>query len=183
MRIVLTLILGITFLGINAQQLKTRNGYVRFFSEAPLENIEAVNKQVSSVIDMGTGEFAFLVPIKGFVFEKALMQEHFNENYMESGKYPTGKFTGKVEGLEDVSLSKDGKYDVVFVGTMDIHGTKKDLKEPATFVVKDGNATLESQFYIVPEEYGVEIPASKRENIAKELEVTVKMDYDADAKS
>ncbi|MDZ7846041.1 MAG: hypothetical protein U5L96_04360 [Owenweeksia sp.] len=81
---------------LSAQKLMTRNGFVKFYSEAPVENIAAVNNQVSSIINMENGEFAFLVPIKGFTFEKALMQEHFNERYLESGKYPTGSFKGRI---------------------------------------------------------------------------------------
>ncbi|MGB0177054.1 MAG: YceI family protein [Owenweeksia sp.] len=161
-----------------AQKLSTRNGYVKFFSETPVENIEAENNQVSSVIDMETGKFAFLVQIKAFQFEKALMQEHFNENYMESGEYPKASFQGTIVDFEKIDLTKDGDYKAYFKGTMNIHGTDRNLSEVAILKVKDGKVTLSSSFKLRPEDYGVNIPAAKRDNIAETLEVTVKMNYE-----
>ena len=163
---------------LSAQKIFTRTGYVKFYSEAPIENIEAVNKQVSSVIEISDGSFAFLVPIKGFVFEKALMQEHFNENYMESGKYPKGSFKGKIEDIGSVNFEKDGEYEASFTGTMTIHGVEKELTEKATITVKGGKASLNTQFNLRPEVYGIKIPAGKRDNISEIVEVTVKMDYE-----
>lgn len=163
---------------LSAQQYMTRNGYVRFYSEAPIENIEAVNKQVSSLLNLENGEFAFLVPIKAFTFEKALMQEHFNENYLESGKFPTGSFKGKIQNLAEVDLKTDGSYAVIFAGIMSIHGVDRDLEEKATLQVKDGKLSLNSSFALRPTDYGVKIPASKKDNIADTLEISVKMDYD-----
>ncbi len=177
-KFVLALIAVIAFGSLSAQKLMTRNGNVKFFSDAAIEDIEAINNQVSSVLDLETGEFAFLVPIKGFMFEKALMQEHFNENYMESSQYPSGSFKGTAGDLSKIDLSKDGSYDIVFSGVMNIHGTDREIKEKATITVKDGKANLTSVFRLEPEAYGVQIPASKRDNIAKSLEVTVNMNYD-----
>ncbi len=163
---------------LSAQKIFTRTGYVKFYSEAPIENIEAVNEQVSSVIEISDGSFAFLVPIKGFVFEKALMQEHFNENYMESGKYPKGSFKGKIKDIGSINFEKDGEYQATFTGTMSIHGVEKEITEKATIVIKNGKASLSSKFNLRPEDYGVEIPAGKRDNISEVVEVTVKMDYE-----
>lgn len=163
---------------ISAQSLITRNGYVKFYSHAPIEDIEAINKQVSSRIDLSTGNFAFLVPIKAFVFEKALMQEHFNENYLESDQYPNATFTGVITDMDDVDFKMDGEYIVTFRGTMTIHGVERPISEPATITIKNGKVSLETVFDISPEEYGVEIPASKRDNIASSVKVTVKMDYE-----
>jgi len=165
-------------IGLDAQKIMTRSGFVKFYSEAPLENIEATNNQVSSVIETSDGSFAFLVPIKGFVFEKALMQEHFNENYMESGQYPKASFKGKIEGVEQVNFKEDGEYQTTFSGTMNIHGVDRKISEKATINVKDGNASLHSDFELTPEDYDIKIPAGKRDNIAKTVEVTVKIDYE-----
>lgn len=168
---------------MQAQKLQTRNGFVKFFSEAPLENIEARNNQVSSVVDLESGKFAFLVPIKGFVFEKALMQDHFNERYLESSKYPNGTFKGEIKDVEKVNLSKDGEYPVIFTGSMSIHGVDRDIEEEASIIVKNGKASLKSVFQLRPEDYNVEIPASKRDNISETLEVTVEMDYETKEKA
>lgn len=162
---------------LSAQKLATRDGYIKFYSHAAVEDIEAENNQVSSVLDMSTGNFAFLVPIKGFVFEKALMQEHFNENYMESGQFPKATFKGSIENYESIDLNKDGTYNVTFKGTMNIHGTDKEIAEEASFVVKEGTYKLNATFNLSPEDYGVKIPASKKDNISSTLELTVKMDY------
>lgn len=178
MRIHLLIIALLLTASLSAQQIFTRNGFVKFYSEAPVENIEAVNKQVSSVIEISDGSFAFLVPIKGFVFEKALMQEHFNENYMESGKYPKGSFKGKIKNIGSVNFKKDGEYPATFTGTMNIHGVEKELTEKAIIVIKDGKASLNAKFNLRPEDYGVKIPAGKRDNISETIEVTVKMDYE-----
>ena len=79
-----------------SQKYLTKNGSIRFYSETPMETIQADNKQVNSALDVQTGDFVFKVLIKSFLFEKALMQEHFNENYMESDKMPDATFTGKI---------------------------------------------------------------------------------------
>lgn len=176
-KFVITLLLAGMAVQLSAQKLMTRNGQVKFFSEAPLENIEAINKQASSVLDLSTGQFAFLVPIKGFVFEKALMQEHFNENYLESDKYPNGSFKGTLDDLKDLDLSKDGSYTMTFSGTMTIHGTEKEISEEATLTVKDGKLSLHTTFELEPEAYGVKIPSGKRDNIARFIEVTADMQY------
>ncbi len=178
LRFLLIALAGLLASGSFAQKLSTRNGYIRFFSETPVENIEAENRQVSSVIDMANGSFAFLVQIKAFQFEKALMQEHFNENYMESGEYPNAKFQGTIEGYEEVNLNKDGEYKVNFSGTMTIHGTSREINESATLVVQGDKINLKSKFQLKPEDYDVKIPASKRDNISETLDITVKMDYD-----
>ena len=160
------------------QKLATRNGYVKFFSKTPVENIEAENNQVSSVIDTESGDFAFLVQIKAFRFEKALMQEHFNENYMESGKYPQASFQGSIDNFSSVNLKKEGEYPVTLKGTMNIHGQEQKIVEEAVVVVKGEKVSLNSKFKISPKDYGVKIPAAKKDNIADVLDVTVKMDYD-----
>jgi len=170
----LALILGFS---ADAQKLKTRTGMVRFFSESPLENIEAVNNQVSSVLVTENGQFAFLVPIKAFVFEKALMQEHFNENYLESGQFPTAKFNGTIENLDALDFNKDGEYKAIFAGTMEIHGVTKEISEPVMVTVKGNTIVVNTKFMVKASDYDVNIPAAKKDNINNELEVTVNVEY------
>lgn len=178
LKIMASLALVLSLGSLSAQKLMTRNGMVKFYSAAPLENIEAVNSQTSSVLDLDKGQFAFLVPIKGFIFEKALMQEHFNERYLESDKYPNGKFQGSMSGLEKIDIDQDGQYPVSFSGVMEIHGTEKKIEEKGVLNVKDGQVTLESEFKLKPGDYGVKIPSSKKDNISETLDMTVKIDYD-----
>lgn len=108
MKRIAVILVGILFAGILLAQTRymTKTGYIGFYSHTPVEDIKADNNQVASILDSQTGEMVFNVLIKSFVFEKALMQEHFNENYMESDKYPKASFKGKVSNLEKIDFSK-----------------------------------------------------------------------------
>lgn len=180
MRIKLTVSLAFVIVAtaLSAQKLKTRSGQVRFFSETPIENIEAINKQVSSVVNLENGQFAYLVPIKAFVFEKALMQEHFNENYMESGKYPSASFTGSSDAFIGLDLSKNKTMEIELKGKMTIHGTEKEISTPVVVEIKDGKLIIRSKFNVLASDYNIEIPAAKSDNINNNLEVTVNIGYD-----
>ena len=156
-----------------AQKYMTRTGKVTFFSSTPVENIEAFNNDVSSVLYSKSGEVAFVVPIKSFKFEKALMQEHFNENYMESDKYPKADFKGKVTNLGDVNFAKDGNYSVKVAGALTIHGVTKNVSLPGTITVKGGSITTNSKFKVKTADYGIKIPAMVKNKIAEQIEVTV----------
>src|SRR5688500_15365572 len=109
------------------QVLTTRTGHISFYSSAKLEDIEAHNYQVSSSLNTETGDMAYVVMIKSFQFKKALMQEHFNENYMESDKYPKSTFKGKITDLSKVNFNKDGTYNVKVQGDLFIHGVTKNV--------------------------------------------------------
>lgn len=164
--------------GLQAQKLSTRTGEVSFFSAAAVENIQAKNTAVSSLINLTDGEFAFLLAIKSFNFEKALMQEHFNENYMESDIYPKAIFKGSIVEFNQDNFTKDGSYELIMKGNMTIHGVSKDVSYPVNVNVKDGKVSLTANFKVKPADYKVEIPSSKKDNISDVLEITVKFDYD-----
>ena len=170
------LIAAVAILSIHcasAQRYMTRTGRITFFSSTPLENIEAINNEASCVMDAGSGEVAFQVPIRSFKFEKELMQEHFNENYMESSKFPKADFRGKVADISSVNFSKDGVYNVRVTGKMTMHGTTRDVSTPCTITVKGGIATGAAKFKIRPTDYGIKIPGVVAGKIAQEIEVTV----------
>ena len=99
----------------------TKNGYIGFFSHTPMEDIKGDNNQVAGVLDISTGEMVFQALIKSFHFDRALMEEHFNENYMESDKFPKSSFKGKITNLSSVNFSKNGIYDVTVEGDLTIH--------------------------------------------------------------
>ena len=173
-KLFLLLILGaatITF--AQAQRYMTRSGRITFFSSTPLENIEAINNEVSCVIDAAKGDVALIVPIKSFKFEKALMQEHFNENYMESDTYPKAEFRGSIQNAGGVNYAKDGSYPVTVSGKLTIHGVTRNVTAPGTISVKGGQATASSKFKVRPDDYGIKIPSLVVGKIAKEIEVTV----------
>lgn len=158
-----------------AQPYITRNGYIRFYSEAPLENIEAVNRQVNSALNPSTGEFVFRVLMRSFNFEKALMQEHFNENYVESHKYPNASFQGKVVNISEVDFSKPGVYNVVVEGNLTIKDATRQLRETGTLEVKGDEVIGKSVFIIKLADYNITIPAAVSRNISETIEITVEV--------
>lgn len=156
----------------------SRDGGITFFSEAPLENITAVTHKAASVLIPATGEIQFSALIKAFEFEKALMQEHFNENYMESSTFPKAIFKGRLVPKDGDDLTKPGTYDVGVEGTITIHGVEKPLSTSATLVVaKDGSITAKSEFNVKPEDHDIAIPGVVRGKIAESIKVSVDITY------
>jgi len=164
-------------LAVNAQKFMTKNGYIGFFSHTPMEDIKGDNNQVAGVLDISTGEMVFQALIKSFHFDRALMEEHFNENYMESDKIPKSSFKGKITNLSSVNFSKNGTYDVTVEGDLTIHDVTNKISTKGTIEVVSGGINANSKFNIVPEDYKISIPGVVREKINKNLEVTVAMKY------
>lgn len=165
------------FSGLHAQKYFTREGKVSFYSDAPMEKIEAVNNSATSVIDAETGKMEFAVLIKAFQFEKALMQEHFNENYLESSKFPKAIFKGEIINDDEVDFTKDGSYTARVKGEMTIHGVTNPFETQGKITVKNGQISAFSQFDIEVADYKIEIPGVVRDNIAKTVQVTANFDY------
>jgi polyisoprenoid-binding protein YceI len=170
-----TLLTAIILLALSSfsQRYITKNGNIKFYSETPMETIEAHNNQVNSAFDISTGDFVFKILMKSFEFEKALMQEHFNENYVESDKYPNAMFKGKVANLNDIDFTTNGEYHVIVEGEMTIHGETQNIQTTGTFKVTDESIEGSSVFIVKPEEYKIRIPKTVVQNIAEEIEVTV----------
>jgi hypothetical protein len=158
-----------------AQKYITKNGYIKFYSETPVETIEAHNRQVNAALDIKTGDFVFKVLMKSFAFEKALMQEHFNENYVESHKFPNASFVGKVTNLDKINFDTKGEYEAMVEGDLTIHGVTKKISEKGKFMVGDGMITGESKFIVKPADYDIKIPKTVINNIAEEIEVTIEV--------
>jgi len=159
------------------QKYYSKTGKISFYSDAPLEKIEATNTTASTVLDGSTGNIEWAVLIQGFKFEKALMQEHFNENYMESATYPKAKFKGKIDNISSVDFKKDGDYNVDVSGQMEIHGVTKPVSAKGVITVKGGNISAKSKFSVAVADYGIVIPKVVAENIAKNVEIHVQADY------
>ncbi len=175
-KIVLTaglIMMGIT--GAMAQKYMTRTGKISFDATAAKspENIVAVNNEVACIVDGATGDIVFQVPVKSFKFEKALMQEHFNENYVESDKYPKAEFKGTVTNMKDVQPGKDGTYNVTVSGKLTMHGVTKDVSSPGTVTVKGGNMMLSSKFKVKLADYKIDVPSMVTDKVGKEAMITV----------
>lgn len=169
-----TCILGLSL--SYGQLYSTSNGEITFYSHAPLEDIEATNKQVSCAIDLSKGQMAFSMLMNAFQFEKALMQEHFNERYVESHKYPKATFAGSIEDLEKIELSKAGSYNVTVSGKLTIHGVTQTVSSKGTLKIGDDKTlTANSTFTINLEDYKVKIPTMYIDNISESIEIKVKV--------
>jgi len=174
------LIIVIVSLGMNfsfAQKYLCRNGHVWFFGSTPVENIEAHNKQASSIIDTETGEVVVSVLMKSFEFERALMQEHFNENYVESDKFPKGKFTGKISNLAEINFNKPGTYTARIKGVLNIHGVDKEIETPVELRIDGDNIHVQGKFITSAEDFKIEIPSVVKDKIAKQIDVNMTMSF------
>ena len=170
------LLSGVTMM--NAQdKLVTRSGEVTFLSSTPVEEFEAKNNQAASILTKNDNLLAFNVLLKSFRFEKALMEEHFNEKYVHSDKYPAAKFKGTIPSSINLNMPKTHKG-VEIDGEMIFHGVTKPLKVLADIVVNsDNTVTINSKFDLTLEDYNVEITTLVKEKIAKDVKVTVVANY------
>ena len=163
---------------VQAQKQMTRNGHIWFFSHTPVEDIEAHNYQTTSIINTENGEMAFVVLMRGFQFEKALMQEHFNEKYVESDKFPKATFEGKITNFSDVDLSTDGTYPATVAGTLTIHGVSQEVEAEGEITVAGGKITATSKFPITIADYDIEVPGMARNKIAEVVDANVDITYE-----
>lgn len=158
-----------------AQKYKSVTSGIHFYSEAPMEDIEAVNQDGQSAINLSTGEIVFSIPIKSFIFEKSLMQEHFNENYLESEKYPKATFRGVISGFD---VEKTAWQQAIAQGKMTIHGIEKDFSCEGKIKIENSALKIETKFPIQLKDYKIKIPKVVFYNIAKIVEVTINFDYE-----
>ncbi len=173
-----SLLLGmISIAGFSQNRYFTKTGKVSFYSWAALENIEAHNKNAVSVFDKSTGQVEVSILMKAFEFEKALMEEHFNENYVESDKFPKSVFKGKINDLSVIDFSKNGKYTGTVVGQLSLHGQTKEIAAPVVFVVNNGQINVTTEFRVLLEDYKISIPSIVKDNISKEIKVTMVSDF------
>jgi polyisoprenoid-binding protein YceI len=158
----------------------TRAGHLSFFSASIMEDIEARNDKVAAVFDLSTGQIAFSVPVREFQFKRTLMQEHFNENYMESDKFPKATFTGQVVNAAQVLKQLASTTQTVEAeGTLTIHGVTHKALVSGTLQMRDGQLVVFAYFNIAPADFSIDIPLLVREHIAKSVSVRVNLTCDA----
>jgi len=158
----------------------TNSGAITFFSSAPLEDIEAKNDKAISLINTRNNEIAVRVPIKQFQFRNRLMQEHFNENYMESEKYPHATFKGKIN--EVIDFEKPGTYDVSATGTLSIHGVSQKRTLKGKIQVSESGLTLSTNFDVLLKDHKIKIPSIVFNKIAEKIAVSTTFSYSNQAK-
>jgi hypothetical protein len=144
---------------------------ISFFSATTMENIDALNTVTRPVFNSGNGELLFKAANTAFKFKSQLMEEHFNENYMESEKYPHTVFKGKL--AEKIDYTKDGVYDVNATGVLSMHGVDKERTIKGKLTVKDGRIKLFTKFMVALADHKIKVPNIVTYNIAEEIEITV----------
>ena len=151
----------------------TASGQATFFSTAPLEDIEALNSRVAAIFELTSGQLAFSMLMRDFQFKNSLMQEHFNENYAESERYPRARFTGKFVTLPSLEQLRSGPQPVYVQGLLTIHNVKRKVRVPGTVQLRGDELVVTSKFSVAPADYRIKIPALVRNNIAKSIEISM----------
>ncbi|WP_298540168.1 YceI family protein [uncultured Aquimarina sp.] len=152
----------------------TKQGYTSFFSTSPIEDIKADNNQVLSIIDSSTGNVAISILMKSFMFEKSLMQEHFNENYVESDTYPKAIFKGQILNFNKLDESEQI---VTITGDITIHGVTKQIETKGKITKTKENILLTGDFPVTVADFKIEIPSIVANNIAKVVKVSFELDH------
>jgi polyisoprenoid-binding protein YceI len=169
--LVFVMLLATAFVANAQGKFFSKTALVSFHAGTSLEDIDAQTNTGTIVLDAQTGKLETAVLIKAFQFKRALMQEHFNENYLESSKFPKATFKGAIENLSEVNFKKDGAYKVKVKGTMELHGVKKEVTNNGILTVAGKNVKVNSDFIIVCADYDIKIPGVVSDKIAKEVKV------------
>jgi polyisoprenoid-binding protein YceI len=155
----------------SAQIYLAKSCTISFFSSSVIEDIDATNEAAKPVMNTATGEVVIKVPVRSFKFHSQLMQDHFNEDYLETDKYPFAVFTGKIN--ETIDYSKDTVNSVTVTGKMNMHGVEKPVTVPGTITVNHGSITINSKFNVRLADYNITVQALYVKNIAEEVEVKI----------
>lgn len=176
-RLIFTLTLVFTLYNslLAQERYLTKQGSISFFSHTQVEDIKAENNQVLSIVDISSGDIAITILMKSFAFEKALMQEHFNENYVESDQFPKAYFTGKVKNLEEILRGDNSIAQIE--GKLTIHGVTKEVTIRSKLYINKTKIELQGKFIILVADYNIKIPAIVRNNIAREVEVSFRLEH------
>jgi hypothetical protein len=172
-KIIVLVLLFITTIGLSQDKIITKNGKITFEASVPsFEEVKAKNEGVTCVINTKTGEIASLALVKGFRFKIALMEEHFNENYIESDKFPKATFKGKIDGFDFSKVTKDGKTYTV-KGKLELHGKSKDITITATIKKTAEGYSLASNLIVNSDDFNIQIPNVVSKKVSKKINVTL----------
>jgi polyisoprenoid-binding protein YceI len=175
---ILTIIFLSSFLSVFAQtnnKLTSDKVSISFFSSAPIEDIAAKNGQGSAILNIPDSTIAVLIKINQFAFDKKLMQDHFNETYMESDKFPNAKYSGKIK--QKIDFNAKGKFPLNTFGKLTIHGVTQNVSINGNGEIVNGKLIITSKFIVKLEDYKVKIPTLLIKNIAEEVEVTLELQF------
>lgn len=151
----------------------TKSGRITFYSNAPMEDIEASTRTAAAVLDAASGTLQFSVLMKSFDFKKALMQEHFNENYVESDTYPNGEFKGMIVNNAEINYKEPGTYTANVKGKLTIHGVTRDVATTGTITVAPDGLKTNAVFNISLLDYKIKRPALVKEKLSNTIRITI----------
>ena len=173
MKNAIVIIIGLLMaLHLNAQKYFTRTGMTQFkASEESFEPVEAINKSTTAIFDAKTGAVAAQVFMAGFQFDNALMQEHFNENYMDSHKYPKATLKGVLEDFSKARMTADSSF--TLNGILTIKGIKKEIQTEIFLKEEIDRIYVTTNFSVRPEDFDINIPSLVRDKIAKEIQISI----------
>ncbi len=180
--VVLTLLLA-GFLKGNAQEDKFADTYaclkgmIHFFSATSMENIDATSNSALCILNTKTKKVSCQVKQTSFTFKDKLMQEHFNENYMESDKFPKAQLDMVI--VENLDFTKDGTYDITLKGTLEMHGVKKDREIKGKLTIKNGQpVSATAEFMVKLADHGIKIPSIVGANIAEDVKTNIEFAFE-----
>jgi len=172
-KIILIAMMSVCTIGISQEKMISKSGKVTFEASVPsFEEVKAVNKNVTFVLNPATGEIASLALIKGFQFKIALMEEHFNENYIESDQYPKAVFKGKIDGFDRSSLTADFKFYTI-KGKLELHGKSNDIKTTARIRKSGTGINILSNFTVEADDFNIEIPGLVKDKVSNKINVQI----------
>jgi len=161
-----------SFFSFSQEKYISRNGQIQFIASTPLETIDPVNNHVSCVLDTENGNLVFQMKMISFKFEKALMEEHFNEKYVESDKFPKSTFVGRVQNWDDFNWNGT-EQNIVVKGKITIHGIEKEIIVKGVIETSKSTIFLSSSFDIIISDFSIEIPRLVRDKISETVKVEV----------
>lgn len=160
---------------VSAQKFYTKSGKIGFDATTPSspEKIEGINRSATCVVDTKSGAIQFAVLMKGFAFERALMEEHFNENYVESSKFPKSEFKGKLKDVEGIDFTKEGIYTLKIKGDLTMHGQTKEVETTGKLMVKGGKISADAEFSVKLSDFDISVPGLVADKVAKVARINV----------
>lgn len=174
---IITAIFGLTVNIIFAQKYITKEGVIDINSETSLFTIEAKNQKVASILDASTGEVVASTLVRSFKFREALVEEHFNENYMQSVSFPKAIFKGKITNLKSVDFLKNGTYEITLEGDLTMHGETRPLATTGKITVSNGKLNATTQFTVSLQNYKIKVEESYKDRIKDEIKLMINFDY------
>ncbi len=166
-------LLLLTTFSFSQDKIITKNGKITFEASVPaFEEIKAKNEGVTCVINTKSSEIATLAIVKGFRFKVALMEEHFNENYIESDKHPKATFKGKIENFDFAKVTSQAK-EYTIKGKLELHGKTKDITITATIKKTNDGTAFVSNFTINTDDFGIQIPSVVSKKVSKKVAVSL----------